>query len=45
MPDIIHAVGSDLMRYGLFGATAYDTKNGQVMGLPLDHKPICIKME
>ena len=26
MPDIIHAVGSDLMRYGLFGATTYDTK-------------------
>ena len=25
MPDITDAKGSDLMRYGLFGATAYNT--------------------
>ena len=27
MPDIIDAKGSDLMKYGLFGATGYDTNN------------------
>ena len=27
MPDITDAKGSDLMRYGLFGATGYDTNN------------------
>ena len=26
-PDITDAKGSDLMRYGLFGATGYDTNN------------------
>ena len=27
MPDITDAKGSDLMKYGLFGATGYDTNN------------------
>ena len=27
MPDITDAKGTDLMRYGLFGATGYDTNN------------------
>ena len=27
MPNITDAKGSDLMRYGLFGATGYDTNN------------------
>ena len=27
MPDITDAKGSDLLRYGLFGATRYDTNN------------------
>ena len=27
MPDVTDAKGSDLMRYGLFGATGYDTNN------------------
>ena len=27
MPDVTDAKGSDLMRYGLFGATGYDTSN------------------
>ena len=27
MPDITDAKGSDLLRYGLFGATGYDTNN------------------
>ena len=30
MPDITDAKGSDLMRYGLFGATGYDTNNNLV---------------
>ena len=34
MPDITHAVGSDLMRYGLFGATTYDTKKWIGYGAP-----------
>ena len=25
MPDITHAKGSDLMRFGLFGARTYDS--------------------
>ena len=27
MPDITDAKGSDLLKYGLFGATGYDTNN------------------
>ena len=27
MPDITNAKGSDLMKYGLFGGTGYDTNN------------------
>ena len=27
MPDINDAKGSDLLKYGLFGATGYDTNN------------------
>ena len=27
MPSISDAKGTDLMRYGLFGATGYDTNN------------------
>ena len=27
MPDITNAKGSDLLKYGLFGATGYDTNN------------------
>ena len=27
MPDITDVKGSDLLKYGLFGATGYDTNN------------------
>ena len=41
MPDITNAKGTDLMRYGLFGATGYDTNN-KLVGyvLVLEHKSI-----